>query len=310
MRKGKAVGQIVAVAVLCLWVGRCTLDRGARFSVGEATVDESLEEARRLFGRAEYEEVINLCTQTIAAHPEAAAAYVLRGATHTSKNDLDRAAADFEKGIELSPDYASAYTGRGRLNELRHFRKWNQLARQSSDEKRRELRAKALAIPDDALEDYQRAIELCTTALQTDAQNAKAYVSRGDAHCVKREYNQAIRDYTRALEIRPDDAWTYVSRGLAYVWQKDYDRAIEDYSKAVEIEPRFAEAYHVRGQAYLSKLELQQAIEDYDKTLEINPQHAVVYSSRAFAHMAAGEYAQSQEDLQKARELYGASNVE
>ncbi len=306
MRKIKVGGQIVAAVVLCLCLAACTAK--------EATLDERVEEARRLWGRAEYQQVIALCTEITAAYPESAEAYVLRGNGYLHKNELDQAAADFEKAIELKPDYAPAYIARGRLYELRDFQRRMALLEQRrpakgyTDDEWPELRDDLLTIAARAIEDYDRAIELCTTALETNSADARAYVTRGIAHYEKRDYSQAIADYTKALEIRPDDEWAYATRGGAYAKQKDYERAIQDYSKAVEIDPRFADAYHARGQAYLQKGEFEQAIDDYDRAIEINPQHAGVYGSRAFAYMSIGDDAQYQRDLQKVRELAGERN--
>ncbi len=85
----------------------------------------------------------------------------------------------------------------------------------------------------------------CAT-VQTELNDAKAYLNRGVAYQRKSQYDQAISDYTKALEINPRYALAYYNRALAYENTGQYDKAWEDVDKAQDlgfkINPQFLKA--------------------------------------------------------------------
>jgi hypothetical protein len=97
-----------------------------------------------------------------------------------------------------------------------------------------------------AIEDYDRAIEI-------KPDYANAYYNRGHAYQGLGNYRQAIEDYGRAIEIKPDYAEVYNNRGVAYALLGNYRQAFEDFNRAIEIKPGFTDAYNNRGLC-LSKL--------------------------------------------------------
>ena len=86
-----------------------------------------------------------------------------------------------------------------------------------------------------AIEDYNRAIEI-------KPDYAEAYNNRGNAYNGLGNYRQAIEDYNRAIEIKPDYADAYNNRGIAYNSLGNYRQAIEDYDRAIEIKPGYADS--------------------------------------------------------------------
>ncbi len=71
--------------------------------------------------------------------------------------------------------------------------------------------------------------------MQTELNDAGAYVNRGNAYAKKGQYDQAISDHTKALEINPRFAPAYNNRGLAYKGKGQYDKAWEDVHKAQDL---------------------------------------------------------------------------
>jgi len=126
---------------------------------------------------------------------------------------------------------------------------------------------------DDAISDFNKAIEL-------NPRNAAAYISRGIAYYKQGQIDQAISDYDKAIEINPEYAEAYYNRGNAFGKQGQFDQAISDYNKAIEINPEYAEAYLGRGLAYDEKSQYDQAIADFNKAIELNPEATVAKESR------------------------------
>ena len=89
----------------------------------------------------------------------------------------------------------------------------------------------------------------------------------------EQEYEKAIEDYTKAIELKPDLAIAYNNRGNAYKGKGEFDVAIQDFNKAIELNPQFTIAYNNRGNAYRDKGEFDVAIQDFNKAIEVNPQY-------------------------------------
>lgn len=100
-----------------------------------------------------------------------AIAYWSRGNTFYLKRQLDEAIADYNKAIQLNPEFALAYYGRGSAyNEKGEFVR--------------------------AIADADRVIEI-------NPQDPEAYANRGSAYVAKGDKDQAIADYRKALQIDP-----------------------------------------------------------------------------------------------------------
>ena len=97
-----------------------------------------------------------------------------------------------------------------------------------------------------AIADYDRAIQL-------NPDYATAYNNRGLSYSNKGDEDRAIADYDRAIQLNPDYATAYNNRGISYKNKGDYDRAIADYDRAIQLNPDDATAYNNRGISYKNK---------------------------------------------------------
>ena len=97
---------------------------------------------------------------------------------YADKGNYDRAIADYNKALQINPEYAETYFNRGVAHSLKG--------------------------------DYDRAIEDYTKALQINPQFAVAYLNRGSVYTDKGDYDRAIRDCTKALQINPQYAVAYL----------------------------------------------------------------------------------------------------
>ena len=153
-----------------------------------------------------------------------------RGAAYEELSDHGRAIEDYDKAIEIDPEYAEAYYNRGVANsELGNHRQ--------------------------AIEDYDRAIEI-------NPRYADAYGNRGAVYGLLGNNGKSIEDYDKAIEINPEHARAFNNRGLAYARLGNTRQAVEDYSRAVEINPDYVKAYYNRAVAYGELGDRMHAIED------------------------------------------------
>jgi tetratricopeptide (TPR) repeat protein len=198
-------------------------------------------------------------------------AYNNRGVAYASLGNYRQAIEDFNRVIEIKPDYAETYLNRGlAYDDLGNYRQ--------------------------AIEDFNRVIEIKPGF-------AEAYLNRGLAYNNLGNYRQAIEDYNRAIEIKPGFAEAYLNRGLAYASLGNYRQAIEDYGRAIEIKPGYAEAYNNRGNVYRNLGNYSQAIEDFNKVIEIKPGFAEAYINRGSVYINLANYSQAIEDFNRGIEI-------
>ncbi len=118
-------------------------------------------------------------------------AYYSRGVVFFDDKKFDQALPDFNKTIELNPNYVQAYINRGDI--YLYANKY-----------------------EEALADFNKAIQL-----RPDFE--LGYYNRGVVFYNQKKYKEALTDYNKAIVLNPDYAQAFYSRGLAkyYVGMKD-----------------------------------------------------------------------------------------
>lgn len=128
-----------------------------------------------------------------------------RGTAYLGAKEYQLAISEFDKGISLYSQDASAYNNRG-----------NAYAE---------------------LQNYQKAIE---DFIQADAlipQNEVIYRNLGNAYLKSNEYAKSIPCYDKVIELNPRYIEAYLWRGAAYYYLRDYRKSLADFNKVLEINP-------------------------------------------------------------------------
>ena len=210
-------------------------------------------------------------SRAIELKPNYAAAYSNRGRAYRRKGEYDRAINDFNEAIALNPNYAEAYCGRGvGYHDKEHY--------------------------ETAIGDYTKAIQL-----KPDYVNA--YLNRGVVYRDKRDYVHAIKDFTKVIDLEPNNNRAYSNRGRAYRRKGEYDRAINDFNEAIALNPNYAEAYCGRGVAYHDKEHYETAIGDHTKAIQLKPDYVNAYLNRGVSYRDKGDYVRAIIDFSAAIQL-------
>jgi len=170
-----------------------------------------------------------------------------RGVGYKNKGDVDRAFADYDRAIELDPEYALAFYNRAN-------------ARDDSN-------------------DHDRAIADYGAAIRLDPKYADAFVGRCAARAeAGRDLQPALADCNEALGLRPNDAGAIDTRGFVYLRLGQLDSAIADYDAALRLNPRLASALYGRGLAKQKKSDSAGGSTDIAAAKAIQPNIADVFA--------------------------------
>ena len=232
-----------------------------------------------------------------------AVAYVLLG-------DLNSALSEYNKAIEIDPNYAEAYNGRGNI-----YRKQNKLPQALSDYNRvihldptyAEVYYN-LGIFYDKQNNLPQALSNYNKAVAINPNLEEAYYNRGNTYTQQGDFTRAIADYMKTINIDPNYAKAYNNLGNIYIREGNLAQALSNYNKTIETDPTYTEAYINRGNAYSQQGNFTQALSDYDKVITINPNDAQAYINRAIAYYLLKEYDRSWNDVHTVEALGGTVN--
>lgn len=160
-------------------------------------------------------------------------------------NDYGGAMDDFNKSIEINPNFSEAFFNRGILKKV--------------------------------MEDYQGALEDYNKAIELD-ENSEAYRFRAGIKSILNDFVGAMKDYNLAIVKHPNQRCTiYYNRGCLKFDLEDFKGAIDDFDKSIEANtisnkrwPR-SDFYKKRGDCKLKIEDYYGAIEDLNKAMELNP---------------------------------------
>jgi len=128
-----------------------------------------------------------------------------RARTLCSEGNFDEAISEYNKAIELKPNVAEAYQGRGEA----WFRKGN---------------------ASQAIADY-------STAISIDPDFALAYFSRGYARKMQGNTKGALADFDKAIDADPNYGLAFAYRGLTRLSLGKEAQARKDFDRGLKLDP-------------------------------------------------------------------------
>jgi tetratricopeptide (TPR) repeat protein/S1-C subfamily serine protease len=248
--------------------------------------------------------------KAIELNPNFAMAYNNRGLLYSDQQKYDLALSDYDKAIEINPNYANAYSNRGGL----YYNQQKYELAISDINKAIELNpnyAEAYynrGILYKNLQKYDLALSDYSKAIDINPNDADAYYNRGLLYKNLQKYDLALSDYSKAIDINPNDADAYYNRGLLYIDLQKYELALADWNKAIKINPNDADAYYNRGNLYIDLQKYELALSDYNKAIDINPNYANAYNNRGILYAILGQPEKAKIDLQQAAILFLQQN--
>ena len=150
-----------------------------------------------------------------AVFSQTAKDYTQKGKELYEKREYMEALLNFNKAIEVDPNYSIAYYMRGNIKE--------------------------------AFEDHHGAMKDYNTSIEKNSKFADAFFVRGNVKMKLQDYYGAIDDYGSAITLNENYIDAYYNRGKAKQFLLAYEDAINDCTKIIQINPRNIDAYYMRG---------------------------------------------------------------
>ncbi|MDX2098816.1 MAG: tetratricopeptide repeat protein [Leptolyngbyaceae cyanobacterium bins.59] len=251
--------------------------------------DQGLERIRR----GDLKGAIQQFDRALEINPQFAAAYHRRGGVRFDLGDRQGAIIDYTQALQLNPDGVETYFARG-LTRL------------------------ALGDCSGALEDANQALELnpsyaaaCNlqgtayerlgnieAAIGSFKRAAQLYLDQKDAthcqRCLNRIKELQIVPVRPVSSIATED---FFKQALDKFQAGDYRRALEDFNWLIQVDPHDARAYCYRGLIYAKTRRSQAAMQDLARVMQMNPDGAGLRHLRGLVRMELGDTRGAIEDF-------------
>ena len=201
--------------------------------------------------------------------------YYTKGVINAYFNDFNNALQDFQKCINLKPDYVDAYDFSGdcyfRLGNQKEALEYYDKALSLKSDNLKTLISRGtlymqLKKPDKALGDFNIVTEM-------DKDNYQSWLKRGRVYLDIKNYDSAIKDYTISIQLKKKNSIALTERGMCYYFKHEYELSKRDLTEAVKYDKNIPAAYFFLGHCK-DELELDKgAINDWEKAIKLNPDY-------------------------------------
>jgi protein O-mannosyl-transferase len=199
---------------------------------------------------ATYRDIETLWRTTIVRNRDCWMAYNNLGIALFQKGEIEPAISQYERSLELHPDYAQA-----------HYNLGNALLEKG---------------------EIEQAVAHCLEAVRLQPNDPDEHVALGNALMAKEDLDGATAHYRAALSLYPDDVNAHYNLGNALLWKGKVDDAIRHFEKAVQLQPALTEAHIKLGNIFTKRGDTRDAIFHYEAVLKASPDLPVAQTNLAW----------------------------
>jgi tetratricopeptide (TPR) repeat protein len=254
--------------------------------------------------QGDYDRAIQQYTRDVEREPGQVNHYLGRAACHLNIFQKERAIADMERALKISPDSAIALQLRGEIFSLEkdYDAAFDYFDRAQAINPRWSVpyfdRASILL----DRKDFRAALAELNKAISLPPPLPLFHVLRSLSHFVLGDAEASHADQDAAMRLSPSDALVMSELNLqiyeGYLnWADDY------YGRILTREPRNALALQGYADACRANLEHVRAIKLYTRAIAVNPREARLYFGRGKCHLALSESEKAKADFQQVAQL-------
>jgi len=277
-----------------------------------ATFASKLTEGSRLYNNADYEGAKKVYQEIIKENPNFINAYIDLGRVCVRLNDLEGAAENFRKAIELDPENES-YKKEFEALTRRYIQEGTQLMQRKSYAAALEKYKQAVSLnPEDPLAYYfmavvyleeknaAEALVAVNKSIELDPKYQKAYLVKGKIYTTMNDVAGAVNAFKKAIDLDPKyvDAWKNI--GYVYYKTKQYENAIPAYKEVIKLDPKYSSAYANMGAIYIEQKKFNEAVSSLSKAVELRPRDVNSQYRLSHAYNNIGKCDKARETAQTA----------
>merc|ERR1712054_632156 len=186
-----------------------------------------------------------------------------------------------------------------------------QLAMDAITQRKEEsLEFKERAIEAFNVQNFKRAEQHLSSAIELDPENHVFYSNRAAAYMAMEKFDKALKDANECVRLQPTWAKGYSRQAAAYLSLEDLAAARESCMKGLDLEPdnsqvkeelrrvEIAESLALKDSATeaFKAQDYEKAVEDLTAAIALDPSNQVFYSNRSVAFTAMQMYEKALED--------------
>lgn len=138
--------------------------------------------------------------------------------------------------------------------------------------------------------EFQKAIDVFSSVLETEKDNAEIYNNIALCYAELGDYEKAEKNYLRAQELNPKLPQVYINLSDIYYRNKDMDSGIQLLSQGIYEIPDNLVLRHYLARFYMEDARLDLAIDELEHILEKQPENYDAYYDLGKVHFELGNY--------------------
>jgi len=240
--------------------------------------------------------------ECIKLQPTWSKGFTRRGAALFRIDKLGPARDAFEKGLELDSDNPTY---------VRCTKQELQLVMDAIAARKEEsLEFKERAIEAFNVQNFKRAEQHLTSAIELDPENHVFYSNRAAAYMAMEKFDKALKDANECVRLQPAWAKGYSRQAAAFLSMADLPAAREACMKGLDLEPdntqvkeelrrvEIADSLALKDSATeaFKAQDYEKAVEDLTAAVALDPSNQVFFSNRSVAFTAMQMYEKALED--------------
>ena len=229
-------------------------------------------DAHMLNDTNESAEAIKKLNTAIELSPDFAMAYSFKGDIYQTTEQYDKSADSYEAATMIDPWSLKDFFNLGKMAQIieQFTRASKAYVNAANIEPNHYGATIGAAQCFYELKDFDNAFEYGSRAREIDAMAAEPDRILGDVYGVRQQHTEAIDAYRRALELEGNNPKVMISLAGAYLNAERYEASEELLKTAIQIDPKNLAAYQYLGFSQLKQQKLPEAVESYNAALMIN----------------------------------------
>ncbi|MBL7013795.1 MAG: tetratricopeptide repeat protein [Candidatus Marinimicrobia bacterium] len=252
--------------------------------------------------RGQFPEAVNEFEKILGNFPYFSEAYFYIGLTKFRAKDMDGAASNWGKALELYPNHRKARKGLNNITK-QYLNNGNKAYKTGNLDKALTYYHQALKYDDSFYLAYfqigviekkqgnsDRAIENFLKVLELKPEYAKAWFTLGVAYEVDNKLSEATNAYLKAIEINVGYTKAYGNLAKIYTDDEKYDQALDLLKTAIQIDPDYADGYMRMGLVHAKQGNSEDAISNLEIATSLNERNYNLWFTLAEQYNLAGKW--------------------